>query len=152
MKYDDPGKLYRDYLGGKMMPEAPEELDNLSKVIEAYATDEEKRENWADFARLSYDGHNIPFVLTLLDMVKESEGEGFEWNFLMAMALYRSAVVINMADDVIYDDNCSDVIGTLRSARRYSSIAQAIHPDPELERLDSVISRALTVARMKGLR
>ena len=74
-----------------------------------------------------------------------------EWNFLMAMALYRSAVVINMADDVIFDDICTNVRETLRSARMYSAKAQAIRADGELERLDGVISRALTVARLKGV-
>ena len=33
----------------------------------------------------------------------------------------------------------------------YSAKAQAIRADGELERLDGVISRALTVARLKGV-
>ena len=88
----------------------------------------------------------------ILSLVEKEESESFAWNFLMAMALYRSAVVVNMADDVVYDDGCLNVKETLRSARMYSGKAQKIQRDEELERLDRVISRALTVARMKGIR
>ena len=153
MKHDntDLEKLYHDYIEGRHQSSSPEDFDLLAKAIRDHATEEEKRERWEDFGRLAYDGHDVPLLFDLLSLVENEESGSFEWNFLMAMALYRSAVVINMADDVIFDDICTNVRETLRSARMYSAKAQAIRADGELERLDGVISRALTVARLKGV-
>ena len=152
MKYDNANldNLYNDYIKGSFMPSMPDDFDLLAKAIRECATEDDKRSNWEDFGRIAYDGHDVPLLFDILSLVEKEEGNGFAWNFLTAMALYRSAVVINMADDVIYDDNCTNVRETLRSARMYSRRAQEIRKDEELERLDGVISRALTVARMKG--
>ena len=154
MRYDDSDleELYHGYIDGTYRPSAPDDFDLLAKAIRAYAAESDKRANWEDFGRLAYDGHELPLLFDILSLVEKEESESFAWNFLMAMALYRSAVVVNMADDVVYDDGCLNVKETLRSARMYSGKAQKIQRDEELERLDRVISRALTVARMKGIR
>ena len=111
-------------------------------------------ENWDGYVPFLIDGSMALLALSVLEEAGHQE-DLFLWDYLYAMALYRSAVIENRSDDVEYDSSCGDIVGTLRRSRSYASKARALAPErflPDLDRLDSVTSRALTVARMKDVR
>ena len=148
MPDENAERIYRDYLETHLV----KDCDKLASAIRECADECEKIAHWDDFAAIAYDGHDIPLLFDILSLVEDDMKDSFRWNYLIAMALYRSAVVINTADDVLFNENCTNARETLRSARAYSKKAQEIERDSDLERLDSVISRALTVLRLKGQR
>ena len=149
--YED---LYSRFEKGDFLPSTDKDFRDLAVAISRFVPKEKLVENWDGYVPFLIDGSMALLALSVLEEAGHQE-DLFLWDYLYAMALYRSAVIENRSDDVEYDSSCGDIVGTLRRSRSYASKARALAPErflPDLDRLDSVTSRALTVARMKDVR
>ena len=154
----DDESFYKDMYGrfekGEFLPSTDKDFHDLAVAISRFVPEEKLVENWDGYVPFLIDGSMAGKALSTLEKAGDKEGY-FLWDYLYSMALYRSAVIENRSDDVVYDPSCLDTVGALRKARSYASKARSLAPErflSDLDRLDAVISRALIVARMKGLR
>ena len=146
--------LYERFEKGEFLPSTNEDFRDLAEAISLCVNEERLVENWDGYAPFLIDGSKAGLALSVIEKAGPKDDD-FLWNYLHGMALYRSAVVINYSDDVEYDPSCPAVVDTLRKARSFASKARTLAPErykADLDRLDGVISRALVVARMKGVR
>ena len=146
--------LYARFERGEFLPSDDKDFHDLAAAISRFVPEEKLVENWDGYVPFLIDGAMADTALSTLEKAGPKE-DYFLWDYLYSMALYRSAVIENRSDDVEYDPSCGDILGTLRKARSYASKARSLAPErflPDLDRLDAVTSRALIVARMKGMR